>query len=66
VERFPIKLNSALIITLHWVIGFVLAPLGKYVTPVAYLAMPAYIYLLAVVLFGSGTKGGRSKVLQKG
>jgi hypothetical protein len=63
---FPIKLNSALIITLHWVIGFVLAPLGKYVTPVAYLAMPAYIYLLAVVLFGSGTKNGRSKVLQKG
>jgi hypothetical protein len=44
----------------------VLAPLGKYVTPVAYLAMPAYIYLLAVVLFGSGTKNGRSKVLQKG
>jgi hypothetical protein len=63
---FPIKLNSALIIILHWIIGFVLAPLGKYVTPVAFIAMPAYIYLLAVVLFGRGTKDSRSNALQKG
>ena len=50
---FPIQLNSALAITLHWCIVLVLAPLGKYILPVSVLAMAAYIALLCVVFSGS-------------
>jgi hypothetical protein len=49
---FPIRLNSALAIALHWCIVLVLAPLGKYVLPVSVLAMAAYVSLLGVVLAG--------------
>jgi hypothetical protein len=49
---FPIQLNSALVITLHWGIVLVLAPLGKYVLPVSVLAMAAYVALLSTVLAG--------------
>jgi hypothetical protein len=50
---FPIKLNSALAISLHWCIVLVLAPLGKYILPVSILAMLAYVALLGIVLAGS-------------
>ncbi|MBW1685403.1 MAG: hypothetical protein JRS35_10115 [Deltaproteobacteria bacterium] len=49
---FPIRLNSVLAIALHWSIVLVLAPLGKYVLPIAALAMAAYVALLTVVLAG--------------
>jgi hypothetical protein len=49
---FPIRLNSAMTITLHWAIVLVLAPLGKYLLPVSILAMLAYASLLALVLAG--------------
>jgi hypothetical protein len=49
---FPIRLNSAMAITLHWAIVLVLAPLGKYLLPVSVLAMLAYASLLALVLAG--------------
>jgi hypothetical protein len=56
---FPIQLNSALAIVLHWCIVLVLAPLGillapetKYALPVSVLAMVAYVSLLGVVLAG--------------
>ena len=49
---FPIRLNSALAITLHWSIVLVLAPLAKYVTPVAALVAPAYVVLLLIVFAG--------------
>ncbi len=49
---FPIRLNSALAIALHWSIVLVLAPLGKYVLPIAALAMAAYVGLLLIVLAG--------------
>jgi hypothetical protein len=54
---FPIKLNSRYIIALHWGIGFFLAPLGKHIPVVGFIAMPAYIWLLIVVLFGRGKNG---------
>ncbi len=38
---FPIRLNSAFAIALHWSIVLVLAPLGKYVLPVSALAVAA-------------------------
>jgi hypothetical protein len=49
---FPIRLNSALAIALHWSIVLVLAPLGKYVLPVSVLAVAAYLGLLLIVLAG--------------
>jgi hypothetical protein len=50
---FPIQLNSALAITLHWCIVLVLAPLGKYILPISILAMIAYVSLLSIVFAGS-------------
>jgi len=51
---FPIQLNSALAIALHWSIVLVLAPLGKFVLPASsVLAMVAYVALLMIVLAGS-------------
>jgi hypothetical protein len=49
---FPIQLNSALAISLHWVIVLALAPLAKHALPVSLLAMVAYVALLMIVLFG--------------
>jgi hypothetical protein len=50
--HFPIRLKATLAIALHWAIVLVLAPLGKYLLPVAVLAMLAYVSLLGVVLAG--------------
>jgi hypothetical protein len=49
---FPLKLNSGLAISLHWVIVLVLAPLGKFILPVAIPAMLAYVVLLLIVFTG--------------
>jgi hypothetical protein len=49
---FPIRLNSALAIALHWGIVLVLAPVGKYVLPAAGLALVAYVALLLIVFAG--------------
>jgi hypothetical protein len=55
---FPIRLNSALAIALHWAIVIVLAPLGKYVLLASVLAMAAYVALLLIVFGGrAGQKG---------
>jgi len=51
-EDFPIKMNSALAITLHWGIVLVLAPLAKYILPVSVLVAPAYVVLLLIVFAG--------------
>jgi hypothetical protein len=55
---FPIRLNSALAITLHWCIVLLLAPLGKYILPISVLAMVAYVALLSVVFAGGAYKKG--------
>jgi hypothetical protein len=49
---FPIKLNSALALALHWSIVLVLAPLSRHFPPLALLAEAAYVALLAVVFYG--------------
>jgi hypothetical protein len=49
---FPIRLNSALAIALHWGIVLVLAPVGKYVLPASVLALVAYVALLLIVFAG--------------
>ncbi len=49
---FPIRLNSFLAVSLHWCIVLVLAPLGRYVFPVSFAAMAAYVSLLMIVFTG--------------
>jgi hypothetical protein len=58
---FPIQLNSALAIALHWGIVLLLAPLGKYVLPVSVLAMVAYVALLLIVLAGGANQKETSR-----
>jgi hypothetical protein len=58
---FPIRLNSALAIALHWGIVILLAPLGKYVLPVSVLAMAAYVGLLLIVLAGGANREETSR-----
>jgi hypothetical protein len=55
---FPLRLNSALAITLHWGIVLVLAPVGKYVFPISGLAVTAYVGLLLIVFSGRGSREG--------
>jgi hypothetical protein len=49
---FPIQLNSAAALALHWAVVLILAPLGKYSAVAAVLAMAAYVALLVVVFAG--------------
>ncbi len=49
---FPIRLNSAVALTLHWTIVIVLAPLAKVFGPISALAMAAYMALLLIVFTG--------------
>jgi hypothetical protein len=51
-NNFPIKLNSALTIVLHWLIVLLLAPLGIYILLVSILAVIAYVILLLIVFAG--------------
>ena len=60
-DDFPIRLNSALAISLHWSIVLVLAPLGKYVLPVSALAVAAYVGLLLIVLAGGANQREASR-----
>jgi uncharacterized protein (TIGR01777 family) len=53
---FPIKLNSALSIALHWAIVMLLAPLAKYYPILALIAVPAYVVLLSIVFMSRGTR----------
>ena len=49
---FPIQLNSAAAIALHWTVVLVLAPLGKYSAVATLLTMVAYVTLLVIVFAG--------------
>jgi hypothetical protein len=53
-QDFPIELNSRFSIFLHWSIVMILVPIAKYYPLVSLLAMPAYLVLLAKVLFSNG------------
>ena len=56
-DDFPIKLNSARVILLHWVIVVVLAPLGFYFRPFAVIAVAAYATFLYLVFFTKSVNG---------
>lgn len=51
-NNFPIKLNSAMTIALHWLIVLFLAPLGRYLMPIAIITVIAYAVLLLIVFAG--------------
>ena len=53
-DDFPITRHTPRIIGLHWVAVLVLTPIGKYVAPVAFVALAAYVLLLWLVFFGNG------------
>jgi hypothetical protein len=55
-NNFPIRLNSALAIGLHWLIVLILAPLGKYDMPVSVVAIIAYVVLLFIEFAGRGAE----------
>ncbi len=57
---FPIRLNSAVALSLHWVIVLVLAPLSKHYLPLALVAEVAYLALLYVVFLGRSQLEGRT------
>jgi len=48
---FPVSRSASVIVALHWATVFVLAPLGKHYPPMALVALPAYVALLALVFF---------------
>jgi hypothetical protein len=50
-DDFPIQLNSRLIISLHWLIVILLAPLGKNYLSVALIATALYCALLFIIFF---------------
>lgn len=56
-RNFPIKLSSKSTIILHWLIVFILAPLGKYVLICAIIALPLYVILLNNVFLSKETTG---------
>jgi hypothetical protein len=61
-DDFPIKLRSArLLISLHWTIVLILAPLGFYYRPFAIIAMAAYVLFLSMIMFSQGA--GKQKIL---
>ena len=60
-KDFPIRLNSAMTVTLHWLIVLLLAPIGKYQPVVAVLALGVYVTLLSIVFAGRPGKRTREK-----
>ena len=55
-DNFPIELNMASIIILHWVTVLVLAPLGYYFRPFAVMALAGYAFLVYHIFFSRGNR----------
>jgi len=53
---FPIRLNSALVIALHWAIVMVLTPLGRMQITIGLLTVGVYALFLALVLASRGPR----------
>lgn len=58
---FPIGGRIGWIVALHWLTVLLLAPLGKYLLPVAAVALPAYALLLWVVFLGRGSRRAEAR-----
>ncbi len=51
-DDFPIRLNSRLLICLHWITAIILAPIGHLHISISILATICYAAILAAVFFG--------------
>ena len=63
---FPIRLNSARIILLHWVIVTLMAPLGFYFRIFSVLTVAAYAVFLFIMLFTRSKDAGISPAIAPG
>jgi hypothetical protein len=55
-KNFPIRLNSTQIVTTHWIIVAILAPLGYYNTAFAGIAVLSYLAFLIILFFSKEKK----------
>ncbi|MFO7752013.1 MAG: hypothetical protein R6V41_02705 [Desulfobacteraceae bacterium] len=53
---FPIRLHSKSVIAAHWVTALVLAPLGTFHMPFAFLAVTGYAFITITLFFSSNHK----------
>ncbi len=53
-DDFPIRLNSALFIVLHWSVVLILSPLAKFHVLLSAMAVVGWMILLGLVFFGAG------------
>jgi hypothetical protein len=63
-ENFPIKLNSYLVICLHWATVAVFAPLGNSFRIFSVLTILCYAVIVNVMLFSKGTENTDRITLQ--
>lgn len=56
-DDFPIRLDSKIIITCHWVIVVLLAPLGNYYRPIAILVTLCYTFFVCIMFFSQKSDG---------
>ena len=61
-DDFPIRLHSRWVISLHWAIVLILAPMGYYNRAAAVFATVAYGFILYIILL---SKGNRRPVLHR-
>jgi hypothetical protein len=61
VKDFPIMLHSGRIITLHWIIVAILAPVGFFIPWVAVVAVISYAVFLFAMFFSKGVSGRNPK-----
>jgi len=55
---FPIRLNSGVVIAVHWLTALVLAPLGTFYPFVAVLAVLGYLFIVWSLFFSSNGQEG--------
>jgi len=54
-KDFPIMMHSGIIITLHWIIVAILAPIGYFKPEIAVVAVVTYIVFLIAMFFSRGS-----------
>jgi hypothetical protein len=52
-DDFPIRLNSGVVIAVHWLTALVLAPLGTFYPVFAIFAVLSYIFIVWSLFFST-------------
>jgi len=58
---FPIRLNSILVITVHWITALFLAPLGTMFPVLAILAVSGYVFIVLTLFFSKDDRVGHEQ-----